>query len=47
VPGIGSSWQLLRIHADELVPAVMHLTIEEAWWPVFDEFYEVYVTLCR
>jgi hypothetical protein len=33
--------------ADELVPAIMHFTIEEAWWSVFDEFYQMYVKLCR
>ena len=30
-----------------LVPQIMHFTIEEAWWPVFDEFYELYLQLCR
>lgn len=34
-------------NADELVPAVMHFTIEEGWWPVFDEFYARYLELCR
>ena len=33
--------------ARQLVPAIMHLTIEEAWWPAFDEFYAVYLELCR
>lgn len=33
--------------AEELVPAVMHFSIERAWWPVFDEFYELYLELCR
>ena len=33
--------------AAELVPAMMHLTIEEAWWPAFDEFYALYLRLCR
>jgi hypothetical protein len=33
--------------ADELVPSIMHFTIEEAWWPVFDEFYEANLGLCR
>ncbi|MHC4415990.1 MAG: vWA domain-containing protein [Planctomycetota bacterium] len=31
----------------ELVPSVMHVAIEEAWWPVFDEFYELYLEWCR
>ncbi len=33
--------------AEEFVPAVMHLTIEEVWWPAFDEFYELFLELCR
>jgi hypothetical protein len=33
--------------AEKLVPSIMHFTIEEAWWPVFDEFYEMYIDLCR
>ena len=33
--------------ADELVPAIMHFSIEQSWWPVFDAFYEQYVELCR
>ena len=33
--------------ARELVPAIMHLAIEEQWWPVFDEFYALYRELCR
>lgn len=33
--------------AEDLVPSVMHLTIQETWWPVFDEFYELYLMLCR
>ena len=33
--------------AGDLVPAIMHLTIEEAWWPAFDEFYALYLELCR
>ncbi len=33
--------------ADALVPAIMRFTIEEAWWPVFDEFYQAYVETCR
>jgi hypothetical protein len=33
--------------ADALVPAIMRFTIEEAWWPTFDEFYAVYLEVCR
>jgi hypothetical protein len=33
--------------AQQLVPQIMHFTLEEAWWPVFDEFYDIYVQLCR
>ena len=33
--------------ADRLVPAIMHLTITETWWPAFDEFYALYLELCR
>jgi hypothetical protein len=43
--GGGRKTQLRQ--ADELVPSIMHFTLEEAWWPVFDEFYAMYVGLCR
>ena len=33
--------------ATQLVPAVMRFTIEQAWWSVFDAFYELYVDTCR
>jgi hypothetical protein len=33
--------------APDLVPSIMHLTIAEAWWPAFDEFYALYLELCR
>jgi hypothetical protein len=33
--------------AQELVPAIMHLTIAEAWWDAFDEFYAIYLDVCR
>ena len=32
---------------EELVPAIMHFAIEDAWWTVFDEFYALYLELCR
>jgi hypothetical protein len=35
------------VHAEQLVPAIMHFTIEEAWWSVFDEFYLRYLEICR
>jgi hypothetical protein len=43
----GGGRKTIMQQSDELVPAVMHLTIEEAWWPVFDEFYDLYIGLCR
>ena len=33
--------------AEALVPAVMHFTLDEGWWSIFDEFYEWYLDLCR
>ena len=33
--------------AGDLVPAIMRFTIAEPWWPVFDEFYALYLELCR
>ncbi|MHC4948809.1 MAG: vWA domain-containing protein, partial [Planctomycetota bacterium] len=33
--------------ARDLVPSIMHMTLHEAWWPVFDEFYALYMRLCR
>ncbi len=33
--------------ASDLVPAVLHAALEEGWWPVFDEFYDLYLALCR
>jgi hypothetical protein len=33
--------------AGQLVPAIMHFSIAEPWWPVFDSFYAQYVELCR
>ena len=31
----------------DLVPSIMHLTIEQDWWPPFDQFYDLYLDLCR
>jgi len=33
--------------AEQLVPSVMHFALEESWWPVFDEFYRLYLESCR
>jgi len=33
--------------AEDLVPGVMHFAIDRPWWPVFDEFYALYLELCR
>ena len=33
--------------AEALVPAIMRFTIEEGWWSAFDEFYAVYLEMCR
>ena len=33
--------------ADQLVPSIVHTTLQEPWWPVFDEFYDLYLQLCR
>lgn len=32
---------------DQLVPSIMHTTLQEPWWPAFDEFYDLYLQLCR
>ena len=44
---VGGGRSVTLWEAGELVPAVMHVAIEPAWWPVFDEFYAVYLELCR
>jgi hypothetical protein len=33
--------------AGHLVLAIMHFSIADPWWPVFDGFYVQYVELCR
>jgi len=43
----GGGRQTSLTQAEGLVPAIMHLTIEDAWWEVFDEFYAMYLELCR
>ncbi len=43
--GAGRFMSLKR--AEHLVPAVMHFSINRHWWPVFDDFYEQYLELCR
>jgi hypothetical protein len=44
---IGGGQKTEMTSSGELVPAIMHFTIEDGWWPVFDEFYERYLELCR
>ncbi len=33
--------------SEQLVPTIMHTALDEAWWTVFDEFYAMYLDLCR
>jgi hypothetical protein len=47
IANVGGGRKTELTDAEELVPSIMHFTIEEAWWPAFDEFYEMYVGLCR
>lgn len=42
----GGQFTTLR-RAEQLVPAIMHFAIDQPWWPVFDEFYDLYLELCR
>lgn len=44
---LGGGEKITLESAPHLVPAIMHFTIEEPWWPAFDEFYEEYLLLCR
>ncbi|MHC5002224.1 MAG: vWA domain-containing protein [Planctomycetota bacterium] len=44
---LGGGRMVTVTRASELVPAIMHLTIEPAWWPAFDEFYSLYLGRCR
>jgi hypothetical protein len=44
---LGGGEKISLRDAEGLVPAIMHLTIEETWWPAFDEFYALYLELCR
>ena len=44
---LGSGRMVTLTHRDQLVPSIMRFTIAEPWWPVFDEFYELYLELCR
>ena len=42
----GGDW--IKLHdASNLVPAIMHFSIAEPWWPAFDQFYGLYLDLCR
>ncbi|MHC4908518.1 MAG: vWA domain-containing protein [Planctomycetota bacterium] len=42
----GGDWIKLE-DARSLVPSIMHFSIAEPWWPAFDQFYGLYVDLCR
>jgi hypothetical protein len=33
--------------APMLVPQILKLTIDDAWWPALEEFYELYLDACR
>jgi hypothetical protein len=44
---LGGGQKTEMTNARDLVPAIMHFTIEDGWWPVFDEFYARYLELCR
>lgn len=44
---VGGGQKTEMTSAGDLVPAIMHFTIEDGWWPVFDEFYVRYLELCR
>jgi len=44
---MGGGERVTLMDARELVPRLMRLTINEAWWPAFDEFYAVYLEVCR
>ena len=42
----GGDWVKLE-DTSQLVPAIMHFSIAEPWWPAFDQFYALYLELCR
>ena len=44
---LGGGERVTLLGADTLVASIMHLTIEPSWWPAFDEFYALYLELCR
>lgn len=44
---VGGGKQTALTDAEQLVPSIMRFTIEEGWWNVFDEFYELYLSMCR
>lgn len=43
----GGGRKVILIDAEQLVPSIMHFALEESWWPIFDEFYELYLDACR
>jgi hypothetical protein len=44
---IGGGYHVQLDAPQELVPSVVHFTLEEGWWPVFDAFYARYLKVCR
>ncbi len=45
--GAGRFVSLDHAGRSELVRGIMKLTVEDAWWPQFDAFYDQYLLLCR
>lgn len=43
----GGGRQITLNESEALVLSIMHFTLEEGWWPVFDEFYGLYLEICR
>ncbi len=43
----GGGETVMLARAADLVPAIMHLSIDPAWRDAFDEFYTLYMDLCR
>jgi Mg-chelatase subunit ChlD len=44
---LGGGSKVTLDEAEALVPSIMHMTLEEGWWPTFDAFYALYLELCR
>lgn len=45
--GGGRFVALDQVGRSNLVRGIMKLTVEDAWWPQFDAFYDQYLLLCR